>query len=37
MRDLIARFLLPPRRERAYPRAVKLKTSNDALKRPPRR
>jgi hypothetical protein len=35
MRDKIRRFLLPERRpERAYPRAVKLKMSNYARKRP---
>lgn len=35
MRDKIRRFLLPPRRpERIYPRAVKIKMSNYARKRP---
>lgn len=35
MRDKIRRFLLPPRRpERVYPRAVKIKMSNYARKRP---
>ena len=35
MRDRIRRYVLPPRRpERAYPRAVKLKMSNYARKRP---
>lgn len=35
MRDKIRRFVLPPRRpERAYPRAVKIKMSNYARKRP---
>ncbi len=35
LREKVARFVLPPRRsERSYPRAVKLKMSNYALKRP---
>ena len=35
MRDRLRRFLLPPRRsERTFPRAVKLKMSNFARKRP---
>ncbi len=35
MRDKIRRFVLPPRRpERSFPRAVKLKMSNYARKRP---
>jgi hypothetical protein len=34
LREQIARFLLPPRRARAYPRAVKLKMSGYARKRP---
>lgn len=38
MRDRLRRFVLPPRRpERTYPRAVKLKMSNYARKRPPTR
>ena len=38
MRDNIRIFLLPPRRpERVYPRAVKIKMSNYARKRPPTR
>lgn len=38
MRDNIRVFVLPPRRtERLYPRAVKLKMSNYARKRPPTR
>jgi hypothetical protein len=35
MRANIARFILPPRRRRSYPRAVKLKMSNYNRKRPP--
>lgn len=35
LREKVARFVLPPRRShRSYPRAVKLKMSNYALKRP---
>ena len=35
LRDKIRRFVLPPRRpERSYPRAVKIKMSNYARKRP---
>ncbi len=34
MRDRMRRFLLPDRRERSYPRAVKIKMSNYARKRP---
>jgi hypothetical protein len=38
MRDKIRVYVLPPRRpERAYPRAVKIKMSNYARKRPPAR
>jgi hypothetical protein len=38
MRDNIRAFVLPPRRpERLYPRAVKIKMSNYARKRPPTR
>lgn len=38
MRDRLRRFVLPPRRpERVYPRAVKIKMSNYARKRPPTR
>jgi hypothetical protein len=38
MRDNIRVFVLPPRRsERSYPRAVKIKMSNYARKRPPTR
>jgi hypothetical protein len=38
MRDRLRRFVLPPRRpERVFPRAVKLKMSNYARKRPPTR
>lgn len=35
MRANVARFILPPRRPRSYPRAVKLKMSNYDRKRPP--
>lgn len=35
MRANIARFILPPRRQRSFPRAVKLKMSNYDRKRPP--
>jgi hypothetical protein len=35
LREKVARFVLPPRRsERSFPRAVKLKMSNYALRRP---
>lgn len=34
MRANIKRYLLPPRRERSFPRAVKRKMSNYARKRP---
>jgi len=34
MRDRMRRFLLPDRRERSYPRVVKIKMSNYARKRP---
>ena len=34
MRDTSAAYILPPRRERSYPRAVKIKMSNYARKRP---
>jgi hypothetical protein len=35
LRAEVARFVLPPRRtERSYPRAVKIKMSNYARKRP---
>jgi hypothetical protein len=38
MRDRMRRFVLPPRRpERLFPRAVKIKMSNYARKRPPTR
>ena len=33
----MARLVLPPRRERSFPRAVKVKMSNYARKRPPTR
>ena len=35
MRSRLARFILPERRARSYPRAVKLKMSNYPRKRPP--
>jgi hypothetical protein len=35
MREQLARFLLPPRRSRSSPRAVKIKMSNYPLKRSP--
>lgn len=34
MRETIAAYILPPRRKRSYPRAVKIKMSNYARKRP---
>jgi len=34
LREDISHFILPPRRERSYPRAVKIKMSNYARKRP---
>jgi hypothetical protein len=34
LREDIARFVLPPRRDRTYPRAVKIKLSNYPRKRP---
>lgn len=34
LRAAVARFVLPPRRQRSYPRAVKLKMSNYARNRP---
>lgn len=34
MRERVKRLVLPPRRERTYPRAVKVKMSNYARKRP---
>jgi hypothetical protein len=35
MRANIKRFILPERRHRSYPRAVKIKMSNYSRKRPP--
>ncbi len=34
LRDELRRFILPPRRQRSFPRALKLKMSNYARKRP---
>lgn len=34
LREELTRFILPPRRERSYPRAVKIKMSSYARKRP---
>jgi hypothetical protein len=34
LRDDVSHFILPERRERAYPRAVKTKMSNYGRKRP---
>lgn len=36
LREDLAHFVLPERRERSYPRAVKIKMSNYARKRPAR-
>lgn len=34
LREDVARYVLPPRRNRSFPRAVKIKMSNYARKRP---